>query len=196
MSNTKTTVAKILLFLHFALFSWWCERSSHQSLRQEMVPTCDYRITSLINWKYTPKWTTSVVIVFMRRRNMPLQYVVLCHITCLWTDRINCSVEVYIVQQQQHPFKGTLRRRLSHGYFSFIAKYTSSWLMSHRSHPQIITFKGAEPNFLAWHGEIWSMLWNLIQLLIATHHFMNYVSSFPLTQVWIYATLSSQICSY
>ena len=24
------------------------------------------------------------------------------------------------------PLKGTLRRRLSHGYFSFIAKYTSS----------------------------------------------------------------------
>ena len=82
--------------------------------------------------------------------------------------------------------KGTLRRRLSHGYFSFIAKYTSSWLMSHRSNSQIITFKGAEPNFLAWRGEIWSMLWNLIQLLIATHHFMYYVSSFPLTQVWIY----------
>ena len=93
-------------------------------------------------------------------------------------------------------FKGTLRRRLSHGYFSFIAKYTSSWLMSHRSHPQIITFKGAEPNFLAWCGEIWSMLWNLIQLLIATHHFMNHVSSFPLRQVWIYETKNSQICSY
>jgi len=45
--------------------------------------------------------------------------------------------------------KGTLRRRLSHGYFSFIAKYTSNWLMSHQSHPQIITFKGAGPNFLA-----------------------------------------------
>ena len=56
-------------------------------------------------------------------------------------------------------FKGTLRRRLSHDYFSFIAKYTSNWLMSHRSHPQIFTFKGAGPNFLAWHGEIWSMLW-------------------------------------
>jgi len=55
--------------------------------------------------------------------------------------------------------KGTLRRRLSHGYFSFIAKYTSNWLMSHRSHPQIFTFKGAGPNFLALRGEIWSMLW-------------------------------------
>ena len=56
-------------------------------------------------------------------------------------------------------FKGTLRRRLSHGYFSFIAKYTSNWLMSYRSHPQIFTFKEAGPNFLAWRGEIWSMLW-------------------------------------
>ena len=56
-------------------------------------------------------------------------------------------------------FKGTLRRRLSYGYFSFIAKYASNWLMYHLSHPQIFTFKGAGPNFLAWCGEIWSMLW-------------------------------------
>ena len=55
--------------------------------------------------------------------------------------------------------KGTLRRRLSYGYFSFIAKYASNWLMSHRFHPQIFTFKGAGPNVLAWRGEIWSMLW-------------------------------------
>jgi len=27
--------------------------------------------------------------------------------------------------------------------------------MSHQSHPQIFTFKGAGPNFLAWRGEIW-----------------------------------------
>ena len=35
---------------------------------------------------------------------MPLQYVVLCNITCLCR---NCFVEVYIVQQQ-YPFNGSL----------------------------------------------------------------------------------------
>ena len=112
---------------------------------------------------------------------------------CQWWSQDICLRQTFAMMQvssheTSQDVKGTLRRRLSHGYFSFIAKYTSSWLMSHRSHPQIITFKAAEPNFLAWRGEIWSMLWNLIQLLIATHHFMNHVSSFPLTQVWIYAT--------
>jgi len=54
--------------------------------------------------------------------------------------------------------------------------------------PKLLHLREQSPIFLAWCGEIWSMLWNLIQLLIATHHFMNHVSSFPLTQVWMYAT--------
>ena len=46
--------------------------------------------------------------------------------------RAACSEQESLIELRQEykrdgiNFKGTLRRRLSHGYFSFIAKYTSS----------------------------------------------------------------------
>jgi len=50
------------------------------------------------------------------------------------TECVGVILKCDACQKHKH-VKGTLRRRLSHGYFSFIAKYTSNWLMSHRSHP-------------------------------------------------------------
>jgi len=78
---------------------------------------------------------------------------------CVTDQMGNWACANFIDQCSLYDIKGTLWHRLSHGCFSFIAKYTSNWLMSHRSHPQIFTFKGAGPNFLAWRREIWSMLW-------------------------------------
>jgi len=46
--------------------------------------------------------------------------------------------------------KGTLRRRLSHGYFSFIAKYTSKSVANVSPvTPPNYYIKGAGPNFVA-----------------------------------------------
>ena len=81
-------------------------------------------------------------------------------------------------QHESFALKGTLRRRLSHGYFSFIAKYTSNWLMSHRSHPQIFTFKGAGPNFFSMTQG------NLIHALVESWKFDPVINSHA-SRLWI-----------
>ena len=45
--------------------------------------------------------------------------------------------------------------------------------------PKLLHLREQSPLFLAWRGEIWSMLWNLIQLLIATHHVYESRFSIP-----------------
>jgi len=82
------------------------------------------------------------------------------------------------------PFKGTLRHRLSHGYFSFIAKYISSWFMSHRLHPQIITFKGAhlvcEFRMHVWnvlHAARWQYRMQKVDISAPSHNICRAISS-------------------
>ena len=78
---------------------------------------------------------------------------------CVLTALLHGSQVVSVSQTLQRwtegpPMFGRATIRLGigpHSSFSFTAKYISNWLMSHRSHPQIITFKitfkGARPIF-------------------------------------------------
>ena len=97
---------------------------------------------------YTSEWRFIAVVLHLSvfnwnayepHKHLRIQY--------MKTVRLSSYFEVARVMEGYKSLKGTLRRRLSYGYFSFIAKYASNWLMSHRSHPQIFTFKGAGPIF-------------------------------------------------
>ena len=54
----------------------------------------------------------------------------------------------HITPLSQHAaLKGTLRRKLSHGYYSLTAKYISNWLTSYLSHPQLLQLREQSPIF-------------------------------------------------
>jgi len=97
-------------------------------------------------------------------------------------------------------FKGTLWRRLSHGHFSFTAKYISNWHQCHQLHLQLLHLREQGPIFVMMRG-------NLIHALVESWKFDPVINSdapglwimflhSPITHVWIYATQSSQIWSY
>ena len=52
-----------------------------------------------------------------------------------------------IVYMIAYDLKGTLRRRLSHGYYSLTAKYISKRFTSHLSHPQLLQLREQSPIF-------------------------------------------------